>query len=147
MLRHDEHQGLRDRIDRQIGDFQQCLADCGLVDLGYCGPKHTWSNRQDPGRHVKARLDRAVANVKFSNLYEYCLVENVITTTSDHYDVHIALNNGKIPYDRGKTSYDSRHVHQGFKFEAMWLRAPDYREFLEKAWVSFVIKINLVQPE
>jgi endonuclease/exonuclease/phosphatase family metal-dependent hydrolase len=106
VLCHDEHQGLRERTDKQISDFQQCLADCGLVDLGFCVPKYTWSNRQDPHRHVKARLDRAVANVEFSNLYEDCLVENVITTSSDHYAIHIALNKGKNPYERGKTPYD-----------------------------------------
>jgi hypothetical protein len=27
-------------------------------------------------------------------------------------------------------------VQQGFRFEAMWLRAPDYREMLEKAWAD-----------
>ena len=136
VLSHDEHQGLRDRTDRQINDFQQCLANCGLIDLGYSGPKYTWSNRQDPHRHVKARLDRAVANIEFSTIFEDFLVENVITTTSDHHAVHIALNKGKIPYDRGKTSNDHCPVQQGFKFEAMWLRAPDYREVLEKAWAE-----------
>jgi hypothetical protein len=77
-----------------------------------------------------------VANVEFSNLYEDCLVENVITTSSDHYAIHIALNKGKNPYDRGKTPYDPQPVQQGFKFEAMWLRATDYREVLEKAWAE-----------
>jgi hypothetical protein len=77
-----------------------------------------------------------VANVEFSNLYEDCLVENVITASSDHYAVHIALNKGKNPYDRGKTPYDPQPVQQGFKFEAMWLRATDYREVLEKAWAE-----------
>jgi hypothetical protein len=27
-------------------------------------------------------------------------------------------------------------VQQGFRFEAMWLRAPDYHEHLEKAWTE-----------
>jgi hypothetical protein len=27
-------------------------------------------------------------------------------------------------------------VQSGFKYEAAWLRAPDYREMVEKAWTS-----------
>jgi hypothetical protein len=29
---------------------------------------------------------------------------------------------------------ESTPVQHGFRFEAMWLRAPDYKEFLEKSW-------------
>jgi hypothetical protein len=76
-----------------------------------------------------------VANDEFSNLYDDCLVQNVITASSDHYAIHITLNKGKTPYDRGKT-HDSSHVQYGFKYEAMWLRAPDYWEFLERAWTE-----------
>jgi hypothetical protein len=39
------------------------------------------------------------------------------------------------PYDRGKI-HDYRPIQQCFKFEAMWLRAPDYREFLERSWTE-----------
>ncbi|KAM0864363.1 hypothetical protein ACQ4PT_043964 [Festuca glaucescens] len=39
---------------------------CELKDLGFEGPKFTWSNRQEADTHVKVRLDRAVANGMFS---------------------------------------------------------------------------------
>ena len=65
--------------------------ECLQLPKPHMGAPHVLS-------HVKARLIRVVANVKFSNLY--CLVENMITKTSFHYVVHIALNKGKIPYEK-----------------------------------------------
>lgn len=127
VLCHDEHQGLRDRADSQIENFQQCMADSGLLDLGYYGPKFTWSNRQGPDQHVKACLDRAVANSGFTDLFQDVWVENVITTSSDHYAVLIKLQGsvaGGAP----------QPVQYSFKFEAMWLRAANYRPFFERTW-------------
>jgi hypothetical protein len=46
-LTHDEHYGSTERPDAQILLFQECLEDCGLVDLGFTGPKYTWTNKQD----------------------------------------------------------------------------------------------------
>jgi hypothetical protein len=103
------------------------LQDCELRDLGFEGPKFTWSNRQDADTHVKVRLDRAVANGSFSGLFEDCVVENIVTTSSDHYAVLISL-------ERSTRLANDQPVQQSFKFEAMWLRAPDYKDVLEKAW-------------
>jgi hypothetical protein len=60
-------------------------------------------------------------------MFEDCAVENLITTSSDHYAILISLlGSSRVSMQRP--------VQQGFRFEAMWLRAPDYREVLEKAW-------------
>jgi hypothetical protein len=47
VLSQDEHYGARDRSDAQMVLFRNCLDDCNLMDLGFSGPKYTWSNRQD----------------------------------------------------------------------------------------------------
>jgi hypothetical protein len=109
--------------------FRDCLDTCGLNDLGFSGPKFTWSNRQRAEDHVKVRLDRAVANEAFSNYFDDCQVENVITTTSDHLAIYITL---------AKLSDNVKHapVSHGFRFEAAWLRAADYKEVMEKAWTE-----------
>ena len=41
--------------------FQQTLEECGMADLGYYGPKYTWSNCQEGLDLIKERLDRGVA--------------------------------------------------------------------------------------
>ena len=40
-LCHDEYLGFRDRSDSQMALFRDCLDDCGLIDLGFSGPKYT----------------------------------------------------------------------------------------------------------
>jgi hypothetical protein len=47
VLHSDEHFGLRDRDENQMELFRDCLDDCGLMDMGFIGPKYTWTNRQD----------------------------------------------------------------------------------------------------
>ena len=41
VLSSDEHLGASDRGEAQMRLFRECLEDCQLVDLGFCGPKYT----------------------------------------------------------------------------------------------------------
>ncbi|KAM0872367.1 hypothetical protein ACQ4PT_038765 [Festuca glaucescens] len=93
------------------------------------GPKYTWNNRQCEEDHVKVRLDRAVANGDFTARFDDCSVENIITTVSDHLAILINLSTLN-QRDRATP------VQYGFRFEAAWLRDPDYKEVLEKAWTE-----------
>jgi hypothetical protein len=129
VLSQEEQAGVNPRTATQMELFRSCLEDCGLMDLGFSGPSFTWSNKQEGDALVRVRLDRAVANEEFTSRFEDVSVENIITTTSDHFAVIIRLQ----PHS-GTSS--RRPVQSGFKFEAAWLRAPDYREMVENAWTS-----------
>ena len=87
VLGQDEHYSARDRSDAQIELLRSCMEDCGLVDMGYSGPKFIWMNRQDAQCNVRVRLDRAVSNLAFADRFTDCHVENIITTTSEHYTI------------------------------------------------------------
>lgn len=43
--------------------FRRMTEDTGLVDLGYQGPAHTWTNGREGAGLVLERLDRAMATV------------------------------------------------------------------------------------
>jgi hypothetical protein len=45
VLCQDEHFGSKDRSDAQIELFQNYLKDHNLLDMGFSGPKFTWTNR------------------------------------------------------------------------------------------------------
>jgi hypothetical protein len=47
----------------QMAKFCSTLTTCNLGDLGFRGPKYKWSNKQNTSDFIKARLDRALANV------------------------------------------------------------------------------------
>jgi hypothetical protein len=43
--------------------FQHTLEACELTDLGFFGPKYTWSNCQERNALIRERLDKGVANI------------------------------------------------------------------------------------
>ena len=113
VLTNEEHYGSRERSSTQMELFRECLDVCNLVDLGFSGPKFTWSNRQDAQCNVHCRLDRGVANSAFSTMFPSCAVENVITTSSDHYAVHMQLVAKPLGRNVGP-------VGHSFRYEAAW---------------------------
>ena len=129
VLSNDEHMGPTDRGETQMRLFRDCLEDCQLVDLGFCGPKYTWNNKQHGDSNIRVCLDRAVANGHFLQLFDDTQVENIITTSSDHFAVHLSLS-----------KYSDRRQREtrwhNFKYEAAWCRAPDYMETVEKSWAA-----------
>lgn len=126
-LSRNEHLSRGDRGENQIRLFRECPEDCDLVDLGFSGPKYTWNNRQEGNSNVKVRLDRAVANGQFIQLFDDYHVENIITSSSDHYAILISINS-----DSGHN--DKSNFDHNFRYEAMWARATDYNEVVERKW-------------
>lgn len=61
-----------ERVPGGMRDFQRVVLHCNLSDLGYQGPRFTWSNKQDAGIICK-KLDRVLMNdaaiQRFSNAY------------------------------------------------------------------------------
>jgi hypothetical protein len=57
IVEQSEKQGGVPRRDRQMEQFRNVLKDCGLSDLGFLGPKFTWTNGQQGGNYMQERLD------------------------------------------------------------------------------------------
>ncbi|XP_037492746.1 uncharacterized protein LOC105643399 [Jatropha curcas] len=63
--------------------FSDTVADCGLVDLGMTGYPFTWAHGR--GQHrVEERLDRALGNITWQNHFPNYLVQNLVSSRSDH---------------------------------------------------------------
>ena len=45
--------------------FKDCLDSCNMVDLGFSGPRFTWSNRRRVRSLIQERLDRFFANTNW----------------------------------------------------------------------------------
>jgi hypothetical protein len=65
-------------------------------------------------------------NVSFSDMFEECSVENITTTSSDHYAVLISLA-------ARPTHLVRPAVQQGFRYEAVSRRAKDYSDVVKEA--------------
>ena len=102
-------------------------------DLGYCGSEFTWCNMQRDENRIYLRLDRAFANLEWTEKFEEIKVYHLVDSTSDHSALLLS---------------DSTIHHQTcqnrFHFEAMWTKNTDCRAIIENSWG---IGFDLSTPE
>ncbi|GLT71972.1 hypothetical protein SLA2020_439500 [Shorea laevis] len=89
--------------------FKHTLEDCQLNDLGFQGPKFTWNNSISGYHFTKERLDRAIANKEWCELFLAADVSVEAARTSDHSPVLLTLKKSSETYKK-----------RGFRFEASW---------------------------
>ncbi|KAF9592580.1 hypothetical protein IFM89_016031 [Coptis chinensis] len=118
----NEKIGGKSTISKSMHEFNNLINDLGLVDLGFKGPKFTWSNNRRIGDHVLERLDRAMASTEWIALFPHALVQTVANASSDHISLIINLDNQEERNPRP------------FKFFNMWLANDACKPVIEKAW-------------
>ncbi|KAG5557684.1 hypothetical protein RHGRI_007809 [Rhododendron griersonianum] len=69
--------------------FARHINNCNLVDLGFSGPKFTWNNGRKGMANVQKRLDRALCNEEWQNLFPEGMVQILPRTYSDHSPILI----------------------------------------------------------
>ena len=96
----------------QMQAFCDVIDFCSFQDLGWGGVPFTWDSRQQGDSNVKARLDRALANDEFMQLFEYTCVKHISSTTSDHCYVVAELR---------RDQPNKWHAgHRPFRYENVW---------------------------
>ena len=66
MLAEDEKMGGLPLNGNTISTFRDCIDQCGLMDLGFHGPRYMWTNKILIWHHnVKERLSRGLGNVEW----------------------------------------------------------------------------------
>ena len=64
--------------------FNSVLNACNLIDLGFKGPRYTWTNCRHGPNLIKERLDRTLANPHWKSLFPEAVVSHLPRTRSDH---------------------------------------------------------------
>lgn len=72
----DKFGGRSLNLNRAI-EFNKCIDSCNLLDLGFFGPKFTWSNLRQVFDLILERLDRCFANPSWRILYLVALVTHL----------------------------------------------------------------------
>ena len=96
-----------------------------LSKTGFSRYKFTWSNRRNDN-FIEKRLDRALTNDDWLDLYPSFVVKNIIWDSSDHSLIsckEIIRDGSEVPWDE-----------KPFKFEAKWLHVGDFKEVMVNAW-------------
>ena len=118
----DKFGGRRLNLNRAI-EFKDCIDSCNLLDLGFSGPKYTWSNLRQVSDLILERLDRCFANPSWRILYPEASVTHLPHVFSDHYPVLIEL-----------TKPPPLTSNKPFRFQTMWLLHPEFPSLVQNSW-------------
>ncbi|XP_059446454.1 uncharacterized protein LOC132178000 [Corylus avellana] len=105
--------------------FWTALEECNLGDLGYSGPKFTWSNKRQDDTYSQERLDRAVGNRGWCDMYKSARVLVMAARASDHNPIFVSFSNKQPWCTKGR---------RGFKFEASWIPDEECGAIINESW-------------
>jgi hypothetical protein len=127
ILSDEEKKGRSERAPWLIRGFRQVVLDAGLVNLQMRGYEFTWFKSLGTVRAVEEKLDRALVNPLWYNLFPGAVLECLTSTSSDHYPMWLNC----------KPTETVCRNPQRFKFENAWLAEPDFREQVKSRWQHY----------
>jgi hypothetical protein len=113
------------RRERHMEEFRLALEECSLGDLGFNELRFTWSNKRADGVVTQVRLDKAVANSKWCDIYRETEVFILTARASDHNPLLINFE---------KEIHLCGGGNRGFKFEDRWWLDEDCGNIIRSAW-------------
>ncbi|KAH7853634.1 hypothetical protein Vadar_004941 [Vaccinium darrowii] len=102
-------------------DFNRCLDAIGMEELNSSGLLYTWSNKRVGVDHCSSRLDRALVNTQWLNMFTESAAVVLVLGISDHSPIVVSI----LPYKGGK---------KPFKFFNFWLKHDKFQSILSQSW-------------
>ncbi|XP_031372557.1 uncharacterized protein LOC116187768 [Punica granatum] len=103
--------------------FNRMLDECALLDLGFTGPRFTWSNLWDFDDLIQERLDRVLTNVSWKLQFPEAVVTHLPKSHSDHCPILLSLNPRSIP-----------RLSRSFRFESIWFSHGEFKGMVSHSW-------------
>ena len=125
ITRQEEKRGGAFRSFNQMQLFKDAIDECRLMDLGFVGPKYTWSKHFESGQSIWEHLDRGLATNNWFLLFPGTKIHHLHCYSSDHLALFINLSGLEILVKR-----------KFFRFEEMWLSDDRCGETIEVVWTS-----------
>jgi ribonuclease HI len=126
ILTMSEKLGGKLRHNNLMEAFRQTLEACGLTDLGFIGPKFTWSNCQEGIGLIKERLDRGVCNIAWRTMFPDSQINVGAAISSDHAPLVLRLLGSQ-----GQAKKRPR-----FFYDSCWALDKGYQEVMAKSWLQ-----------
>ncbi|XP_024012343.1 uncharacterized protein LOC112086786 [Eutrema salsugineum] len=121
IIGNHEKSGGKKRSEATFLPFRAMIQNCGFVDFPYQGNPFSWVGRRKNGV-IKCRLDRAMGNEDWHNVFSHTNVEYLKMWGSDHRPLLASVSN-KPP----------RHVHR-FMFDKRWVGKPGLEAAVKDGW-------------
>jgi hypothetical protein len=78
--------------ESQMEDFRNALDDCHLGDMGFTSLRFIWSNKCHDRTYTQERLDQAMANSGWCDMYKSARVEVMAARVSVHHPLLVSFN-------------------------------------------------------
>lgn len=113
-----------DGTQRSADIFSSWIDRMDLVDLGFDGPKFTWSSGNSLSTWKAARLDRALCNEDWRLRFADASIHHLLAPYSDHLPILIRLAG----------VFASIPINRPFRFQAAWLLHEGFEPFIRDNW-------------
>ena len=123
MISNDEKLGELLVNRTRISTFRNCMDNCGLMDLGFHGPRFTWTNKSPCWQTtIKERLDRGLGNAEWATLFPSMEIHHLPRVKSNHFPIFLSTDprEWKPP--------------KPFRFEQIWLTDPTFPTLVDDSW-------------
>ncbi|XP_070014522.1 uncharacterized protein [Nicotiana sylvestris] len=107
-------------------EFQTCINNCGLIDIGYNGSNFTWCNNRSPRKRIWKKLDRIFVNDLWDQLFQRSSFRHLARTGSDHRPLLMK-------------NLSSTHQHISyFRFLNWWVNIEGFYDIVKESWSTEV---------
>eukprot|EP00253_Pinus_taeda_P004365 PITA_04365 len=118
----DEKTGGLRRRDHFMDSFNEMIEELRLVDIQSIIGIYTWNNRRGGKNQIASRLDRFLVSEAIMKMDVFVEAKIIPSLGSDHWPIRLEIDIKRI---QGK---------RPFRFEAFWLRDPDFIKKVEDWW-------------
>ena len=104
--------------------FKHWIENNDLIDLGFSGPKYTWTRGLTQSTRKEARLDRALCNTEWRMKFQEGAVRHLIQAGSDHAPLLISTGGfARLP-----------PFKKPFRFQIAWTTHHQFGQFIQDKW-------------
>ncbi|CAM8951160.1 unnamed protein product [Rhodiola kirilowii] len=104
-------------------DFNNFIAQAGILDAGFLGPPFTWSNNRQGNNRIWERLDRVLLNGRALADFPEMQVTHLPRVSSDYCPLLLSLS-------------QLIKIKRGFKFSAAWTMHDNFLTLVSTHWAD-----------
>ncbi|KAK2647698.1 hypothetical protein Ddye_015187 [Dipteronia dyeriana] len=112
-----------------VSDFREAVEDYNLEDMGFTGPKFTWSNKREGASSIAERLDRGLCNDQWKGMFPNYRVKHLDFWGSDHRPMILEL----FASVKNRVNGLPRNGRRFF-FEECWSDEKDCKDTVSSSW-------------
>ncbi|CAL1363580.1 unnamed protein product [Linum trigynum] len=104
--------------------FSDRVNQAELIDLGFSGPRFTWTRGDNPNTYKASRIDRSLCNTMWNSCFPNTSVKHLPRLHSDHHPILTTIGIQGV----------NSSVTRPFRFEAAWLTSNVFDQVVEGGW-------------